>query len=228
LERTFDQMSVPTTSKAVIGDLPGLDQSGPICLSMHPHDAQSCAVPARSHLSPLFRQAEARAAVFAGARYVDTMPWFCTRTCSAVIGHFDVYADQQHVTNTYAQALEGVLATSLGLPAPTRRFAPSPEPLTSVVRPTEGAVLSGTQILYATAVDNVQFRKLEFRITGGIRRDAVIGTAALSLTGGDSIGATLRWNTRSVPNGRYTVRSVLYDAAGKAGRSSSISVTVSN
>ena len=171
-----------------------------------------------------YRQAEARAADVAGAHYVDTIPWFCTRTCSAIIGNFDVYTDEQHVTNTYARALGGVLATSLGLPAPTRLLAPSPEPLTSIVLPKSGAVLSGTESLHATAADTVHIRKVEFRITGGTRRDAVIGTPTLALSG----GVSFRWNTRSVPNGRYTVQSVLYDVAGKVGRSRAISVVVAN
>ena len=50
LERTFNQITVPTTIKVVIGDIPTLDQYGPVCLSMHPHDAQSCAAPARSNI----------------------------------------------------------------------------------------------------------------------------------------------------------------------------------
>jgi peptidoglycan/LPS O-acetylase OafA/YrhL len=227
LERTFNQITVPTTEKVVIGDISTLSQPGPPCLSMHPDDAQSCAAPAQDNLTP-YRQAEARAAVVAVAHYVDTIPWFCTRTCSAVIGHFDVYADEQHVTNHYARALEGVLATSLGLPAPTRRLAPSPDPLTSILRPTSGAVLSGIQIVYATAVDNVSIRKVEFRITGGTRRDAAIGAATLSLTGASFDGAIVHWNTKSVPNGRYAVQSVLYDAAGKVGRSRAVSVVVAN
>jgi hypothetical protein len=222
LERTFDQITVPTTEKVVLGDNSTLTQYGPNCLSMHAHDAQACAAPARSNLTP-YRQAEASAAAIAGAHYVDTIPWFCTRTCSAVIGNFDVYADEQHVTNSYARALEGVLAPSLGLAPPTSRLAPSPDPLTSIELPTSGAVLSGTQNLHLFVADNVRMRKVEIRITGGTRRNAVIGTATFSLT-----GASFRWNTLSVPNGRYSLQSVLYDAAGKVGRSRAVSVVVSN
>ena len=84
-------------------------------------------------------------------------------------------------------------------------------------------MLSRTQALDATASDTVPIRKVEFRITGGTRRDAVIGTGTLSL-----VGAIDRWNTKSVPNGRYTLQSLLYDAAGKIGRSRAISVVVAN
>jgi peptidoglycan/LPS O-acetylase OafA/YrhL len=222
LVRTLNQITAPHTVKVVLGNIATLPQHAPNCLSMHLDDAQVCGTPARSYLTP-FRRAEARAAVVAGAHYVDAMPWFCTKSCSAVIGRFEVYVDQEHVTNTYARALEGVLAASLDLPAPAKRLAPTPHPITAIVRPSSGAVLLGSEVLDATAADNVPIRKLEYRITGGARRDAVIGTAAFSLD-----GALLRWNTKTVPNGRYEMQSILYDAAGKVGRSIPISVTVSN
>jgi peptidoglycan/LPS O-acetylase OafA/YrhL len=222
LVHTLSQMTAPNTVKVVLGNTPVLPQYGPNCLSMHLDNAQVCGVSSRSYLTP-FRQAESRAAVVAGAHYVDTMPWFCTKFCSAVIGHFEVYKDQVHITNTYARALEGVLADSLDLPAPTKRLAASPDPITSILLPSSGAVLSGTEVLDATAADNVPIRRLEYRITGGARRDVVIGSATFSLD-----GAFLRWNTKTAPNGRYRLQSILYDAAGKVGRSVAVSVEVSN
>jgi peptidoglycan/LPS O-acetylase OafA/YrhL len=222
LVRTLNQIRAPHTVKVVLGNTPALAQYGPNCLSVHLDDAQACGALARSYLTP-FRQAEARAAVVAGADYVNTMPWFCTKTCSAVIGRFEVYKDQVHITNTYARALEGVLAASLNLPAPTKRLAPVPDPVTAIIHPSSGAVLSGTQILDSTATDNVPIRKLEYRITGGAHQVAVIGSATFSLD-----GAILRWNTKTVPNGHYRLQSIVYDAAGKVGRSPAISVSVSN
>jgi hypothetical protein len=222
LVRTLNQITATNSMKVVLGNTPTLNQFGPVCLSQHPHDAQSCADPANSYLTP-FRHAEARAAVVSGAHYVDTTPWFCTRTCSAVIGHFEVYVDEIHITNTYASALEGVLATSLGLPAPTRRLAHSAEDLATIVRPISGTVVSGTQPFAATVWGNVPARKVEFRVTGGTLRDVIIGTAKF-------LGnvAAVDWNTQSVPNGRYSVQSVLYDAAVKVHRSKPISVVVTN
>jgi peptidoglycan/LPS O-acetylase OafA/YrhL len=222
LVRTLNQITAPNTVKVVLGNTPVLPQFGPNCLSVHLDDAQACGTSARSYLTP-FRQAEARAAVVAGAHYVDTLPWFCTEFCSAVIGRFDVYVDRVHITNTYARTLEGVLAASLNLAAPTKRLVPAPDPVTAIVLPSSGAVLSGTQLLDATTADNVPIRKVEYQITGGARRNAVIGSAIFSLD-----GALFRWNTKTVPNGRYRLQSILYDAAGKVGRSPAIDVTVSN
>jgi peptidoglycan/LPS O-acetylase OafA/YrhL len=223
LVRTLKKITAPNTVKVVLGNSPLLDQAGPTCLSMHPHDAQACSVSARSYLTA-YRQAEARAAADAGADYVDTMHWFCTRTCSAIIGNFEAYVDTQHITNTYARALEGVLATSLSMRVPRQRVAAVPEPFTMIASPTSGAVLSGTQNLVAEARDNVPVRKLQFRITGGVTRAAVIGTATIT----PPYGAVLPWNTRGVPNGHYVLQSVLYDAAGNVGRSRAVSVIVAN
>ena len=49
------------------------------------------------------------AAQGAGARYIDTTPWFCYQsTCPMVVGHTIVYVDPGHVTATYASELDGV------------------------------------------------------------------------------------------------------------------------
>jgi hypothetical protein len=50
-----------------------------------------------------------------GAEYVDTTPWFCSRSCTAVVGNYDVYLDQFHITATYAEFLQNALAQSLGV-----------------------------------------------------------------------------------------------------------------
>ena len=46
------------------------------------------------------------AAQGAGARYIDTTPWFCYQnTCPMVVGHTIVYLDPGHITATYATQL---------------------------------------------------------------------------------------------------------------------------
>jgi hypothetical protein len=84
-------------------------------------------------------------------------------------------------------------------------------------------MVSGTQIIVATVWGNVPIRKMEFRVTGGTRRDAVIGTATFSRN-----IAYVQWNTKSVPNGHYSVQSILYFGTGKIGRSRAITVVVAN
>ena len=42
-------------------------------------------------------------------------PWFCATKCSSVIGHYEVYLDRLHVTETYSLFLENALAQRLEL-----------------------------------------------------------------------------------------------------------------
>ncbi len=93
----------------VLGDVP--TNGGPVCMAGHPDDIQACAGDPRSP----YDRAEARAAELGGASYVATVPWFCTVTCSPVIGDFDVYFNASHVSTSYSRFLETVLARSLGI-----------------------------------------------------------------------------------------------------------------
>jgi hypothetical protein len=111
-EALFQRVKSPGTTRLVLANLPL--SRGPDCLAQHPDDVQSCATPPRS-TSTLYNAAERRAAADKGARYVDVTPWFCDKTCSAVIGNYDVYASGGHVTVGYSRFLEGALAESLDL-----------------------------------------------------------------------------------------------------------------
>ena len=87
--------------------------------------------------------------------------WFCSNTCTAVIGKYEVYFDQYHITAAYASFLAGVLARSLPLSLPSGFFSP---PTTSVVVPSSGTIPRGRQLLVATASANVTF--VSFELTG--------------------------------------------------------------
>ena len=50
-----------------------------------------------------------------GCSHVDAIPWFCARTCSFVIGHYDVYLTRDHITAAYSLYLRGALAGALDL-----------------------------------------------------------------------------------------------------------------
>ena len=50
-----------------------------------------------------------------GARYINVTPWFCAATCTAIIGKYDVYLDDNHITATYSLYLAGVLSKALNL-----------------------------------------------------------------------------------------------------------------
>jgi outer membrane protein assembly factor BamB len=97
-------------------------------------------------------------------------------------------------------------------------------PTTSVVVPSDGATVSGTTTLDASASDNVKVSKVEFRLTGGSLNNALIGVVHTP----SNAGWIVRWDTTTVPNGVYTLNSVAYDPAGNSGRSPDISITVQN
>ncbi len=101
----------PKTARLVIGDVPA--SLGPACLTHHIDNVQACSV-LPDVLRP-YNDAEERAAVLRGARYVNVTPWFCAMTCSAVIGNYDVYYGLGHVAVAYSRFLEGVLAQQLQL-----------------------------------------------------------------------------------------------------------------
>jgi hypothetical protein len=99
----------------------------------------------------------------------------------------------------------------------------NPPPVTSVFIPSNGASLTGSQLLDASASDIVGVTKVEFHLTGGTLNDALIATATPTY-----YGWLAGWDTTTVPNGTYTLQSVAYDAVGNSGQSTGITVTVAN
>jgi hypothetical protein len=96
-------------------------------------------------------------------------------------------------------------------------------PTTSVLVPSSGATLSGSQWLDASASGNVAVNKVEFHLTGGSLNDVVVATGTPTYYGW--LGG---WNTATVANGTYSLQSVAYDGSGNVGRSTPITITVSN
>jgi hypothetical protein len=119
MTRLLSSIAVPGAEKVILGNIPLLPRSGPECLGAHSHDVQACSATVQASTSPL-DEAE-RSAGGEGTQYVDPTPWFCSAMCTAVIGRFNVYQDQFHITGTYAKYLQNALAEAL-------RFAPSGSP----------------------------------------------------------------------------------------------------
>jgi YVTN family beta-propeller protein len=93
-------------------------------------------------------------------------------------------------------------------------------PTTSVLLPSNGATLSGSSTLDASASNATS---VEFRLFGGIYGYAapVICTATPTI-----YGWLCNWNTSTVPNGSYVLLSEAFNSAGST-FSSGVSVTVS-
>jgi hypothetical protein len=90
-------------------------------------------------------------------------------------------------------------------------------PTTSITSPTNGATVSGSVNINATASDNVGVTQMQILIDGTVVASNTNATAL-----------TFIWTTDASTNGTHTIVSKAFDAAGNVGTSSTITVTVSN
>ena len=89
-------------------------------------------------------------------------------------------------------------------------------PTTSITAPANGATVSGTTTVSANASDNVGVSRVELYVDG-------------SLAGTDTTSPySFAWNTTAVANGSHSLQTRAFDAAGNAGSSAVVNVTVSN
>jgi peptidoglycan/LPS O-acetylase OafA/YrhL len=113
--KTLQQIAVPARRILVLGNIPSFSISPPVCLLGHTTDVQACSSPLPQYLTQT-NAAELKAAKRVGARYVSVIPWFCSTTCTTVIGRYEVYYDDYHITLAYSAYLTKVLAAVLALP----------------------------------------------------------------------------------------------------------------
>ena len=233
----FQLIRAPRAHFVIIGNIPMLPQTGPDCIARHTNDVQACTATRAAAETP-YHQAEAAAVESFGGRYIDPTPWFCSNVCTPVIGQYDVYYDHYHMMGSYGLYLEGVLAQALQLPASGDSSKGSvvetgSPPRTTLLKPSHGAVLTGSQWLVASASSVVfaaasnekewQVDKVQFRLTGGGLHDALVATADQT-----KFGWLAGWDTTSVPNGTYTLQSVAVEAGGLRSTSRGVTITVAN
>jgi len=115
LRRTFGALASPRTKFVVLGNIPNLGFNPPDCLAQHPTTVQDCSRPALPNVNQPYNDAERRAVLSVGGRYIDVTPWFCSTRCTSVVGRYVVYLDQLHLTATYSLVLRNVLAQQLDL-----------------------------------------------------------------------------------------------------------------
>ncbi|HLG13745.1 MAG TPA: Ig-like domain-containing protein [Blastocatellia bacterium] len=89
-------------------------------------------------------------------------------------------------------------------------------PTTSITAPPNGATVSGTVSVTASASDNVGVTRVEFYLDNTLSSTDTVAPYAWN------------WDTTSSSNGAHSLASKAYDAAGNVGSSAAISVTVSN
>lgn len=126
-------------------------------------------------------------------------------------------AGSSHTIRAVARDKAGNTATSAPITVKIAGSGDTTAPSVSVTSPSNGATISGTVTLYATANDNVGIVQVQFLIDGH-----VLGTAASS---GNST-YRLSWNAGNSGNGAHTITAVAKDAAGNTTTSGSVRVTV--
>src|SRR5262249_26775272 len=89
-------------------------------------------------------------------------------------------------------------------------------PTTAITAPANGATVSGTTSVTASASDNVDVTRVEFYLDNALQSTS---TAA---------PYQWNWNTTTSANGAHTLASHAYDAAGNVGTSANVTVTVNN
>ena len=117
--------------------------------------------------------------------------------------------------------------TSAGSGSPNRLLysvfgaAPPPpgdttSPTTSIGSPSNGATVSGTVTVSASASDNVGVSRVELFVDGSLHSTDTTSPYAFS------------WNTTTVSNGGHSLQTRAYDASGNVGSSGVVSITVIN
>ncbi len=89
-------------------------------------------------------------------------------------------------------------------------------PTTSITAPPNGATVSGTTTVTASASDNVGVTRVEFYLDNVLQSTSTASPYQWS------------WNTTTSANGSHNLSSKAYDAAGNIGTSTTVTVTVSN
>lgn len=89
-------------------------------------------------------------------------------------------------------------------------------PTTSITAPANGATVSGTTAVTASATDNVAVTSVEFWLDGVLQSTDTTSPYEWS------------WNTTGSANGSHSLVSKAYDARGNVGTSATVTVTVSN
>jgi uncharacterized protein YjbI with pentapeptide repeats len=125
---------------------------------------------------------------------------------------------------TYSlQSVATDAANNTSTSAPVSVTITNAAPTTTVLLPSNGATVSGSTYLDASATSGVT--NVAYELSGGPSNlsDQVIATAAATY-----YGWLATWNTTSVPNGTYSLQSVASAGGGPSGTSAAVSITVAN
>ena len=89
--------------------------------------------------------------------------------------------------------------------------------------PGNGETVSGTTVMIASTTGFLNVASDVYYLSGGSLRGKLIARATST-----QAGWLTKWNTKTVPNGRYVLRSVAVNDAGASSTSSGVAITVKN
>ncbi len=125
-------------------------------------------------------------------------------------------ANGAHNLSSKAYDAAGNTGISAIITVTVNNVADTTLPITSITAPANGANISGTTTVTATASDNVGVTRVEFYLDNVLQSTSAASPYQWS------------WNTTSASNGGHTLNSKAYDAASNVGTSANVAVTVSN
>ena len=97
-------------------------------------------------------------------------------------------------------------------------------PVMKLAAPLDGSVVQGQRIVDAIAPFYFGVSRVDFRLDGPQIHNNLIGSATVSR----QYGWYFIWNTKDVPNGTYTLRSIAYGASGHHSVSAPVTIRVAN
>jgi hypothetical protein len=118
-----------------------------------------------------------------------------------------------HTLTSKAYDAASNVGTSTGISVNVSNTGDTTPPTTSITSPANGATVSGTITVRASASDNIGVTKVEFYLDGVLKSTDT------------TTPYTWRWSTSSTTSGAHSLTSKAYDAAGNVGASSAVSVT---
>jgi hypothetical protein len=122
-----------------------------------------------------------------------------------------------HILTATASDAAGNTATSSQLSVTVNNSGDTTPPTVSMTAPANGATVSNTVAVSASATDNVAVASVQFQLDNA-NIGAAVTTAPYSYS----------WNTRTSTNGTHTLRAIATDTSNNSATSASVTVTVSN